>query len=71
MASRKNPLYNSEGYYDPTFYYATKDIIKEESKEAKKVHRLINELKDLAEDEGFTIENRIVLKDKKTGKVFK
>lgn len=71
MASRKNPLYNSEGYYDPTFYYATKDIIKEQSKEAKKVHRLVNQLKDLAESQGYEVTNRIVLKDKNTGKVFK
>lgn len=71
MASRKNPLYNSEGYYDPTAFYGMKSMVSEESKEAKKVHRLVNQLKDLAEENGFVITNRIVLKDKKSGKEFR
>ena len=71
MASRKNPLYNSEGYYDPTAFYGMKSMVSEESKEAKKVHRLVNQLKDLAESQGYEVTNRIVLKDKNTGKVFK
>lgn len=71
MGSRKNPLYNSEGYYDPTAFYGMKSLVSEQSKESKKVHRLINQLKDLAESEGYEITNRIVLKDKKSGKEFR
>ena len=71
MASRKSPLYNSEGYYDPTAYYGMKSLAEEQSREAKKVHKLINQLKDLAEENGYVIENRIILKDKKTGRTFK
>lgn len=64
-------MYNGEGYYDPTTFYGMKSMVSEESKEAKKVHRLVNQLKDLAESEGYEITNRIVLKDKKSGKEFR
>lgn len=30
MSEHRNPKFNSEGYYDPTAYEGTKDIIKEE-----------------------------------------
>lgn len=68
MANRKNSLkYNGSGYYDPTAYAVLNDMMKQ----PREVHRLISKMKDLAEANGYEVVGRIVLKDKKTGKVFK
>ena len=40
--------YNSEGYPDPTAYYGTKEIIKEETEMEKEVHFLLHIIRDIA-----------------------
>lgn len=68
---KRNPFYNSEGYPDPTAYYGTKAIIKEEDELDKKVHNLINVLKFIVEWAGFEFIGRIQLKHKETRKEFR
>ena len=57
---------NGSGYVDPTAYKAIKDL--ESEKRVKKLLTIIFYICDLA---GFHIEERLVLKDKKTGKIWR
>lgn len=60
--------YNSEGYKDLTAYYAIKNVEREEKHRVNRVLATIFNMVDLA---GFQIEGRIVLRDKRNGKVYK
>lgn len=67
----ENPRYNAEGYPDPTAYKAMNNIMLEELEEQRKISEFIHIIKFIADKCGYTIQNRIVLKDKKTGKEYK
>ena len=41
----KDPRKNAEGYADPTAYYGTREIIREESETERRVNELIKVLK--------------------------
>ena len=41
MGNRDNPRNNSEGYADPTAYEGTKNIIKEENLQQKRITELM------------------------------
>ena len=71
MSNKQNPYFNSEGYADPTAFEGTKEIIKEESKVEKKCSFLIDVLKFIIRESGFELLNRIELKHKESGRVFK
>ena len=66
-----NPKYNSEGYSDPTAYYGTKEIIREESETEKRAYDLIKVLKFIIRSCGFELIERVKIKDTKTGREFK
>lgn len=66
-----NPKYNSEGYPDPTAYYGTKEIIREESETEKRAYDLIKVLKFIIRSCGFELIERVKIKDTKTGKEFR
>lgn len=66
-----NPKYNSEGYADPTGYYGTKEIIREESETEKRAYDLIKVLKFIIRSCGFELIERVKIKDTKTGREFK
>lgn len=66
-----NPKYNSEGYADPTAYYGTKEIIREESETEKRAYDLIKVLKFIIRPCGFELIERVKIKDTKTGREFK
>lgn len=66
-----NPKRNSEGYSDPTAYLGLRSIIREENALEGEVNTLIKVLKYIIGKSGFELINRIELKDKKTGRVFK
>lgn len=66
-----NPRKNSEGYSDPTAYEGLRPIIAEENALNKEVSTLISVLKFIIDKSGFELVNRIEVKDKKTGRVFK
>lgn len=67
MASTDNPKKNSEGYSDPTAFEALRNI----NKEDERFHKLLYTIFYLCELAGFDIEGRIVLIDKKTGRVWR
>lgn len=58
---------NGEGYPDPTAYEAIKNIDKEDKRFRKLLHTIFN----ICELSGFRIEGRIVLVDKKTGRIWR
>lgn len=66
-----NQKYNSEGYADPTAYYGTKEIIREESETEKRAYDLIKVLKFIIRSCGFELIERVKIKDTKTGKEFR
>lgn len=66
-----NPKYNSEGYADPTAYYRTKEIIREESETEKRAYDLIKVLKFIIRSCGFELIERVKIKDTKTGRGFR
>ena len=63
----EDPKKNSEGYLDLTAYHAIKNIEQEEAR----FNKLLYTLFYLCELAGFQIEGRIVLIDKRTGKVWR
>lgn len=68
MANYENPRKNAEGYSDPTAYEALRNI---ESKEDERFHKLLYAIFNICELTGFEIEGRIVLIDKKSGRVWR
>lgn len=66
-----NPKYNSEGYADPTVYYGTKEIIREENETEKRAYDLIKVLKFIIRSCGFELIERVKIKDTKTGREFR
>lgn len=70
MGYKNDPRYNESGYPDLTAYEAIKNVDRElEAEERfKKLLSTIFYICDLA---GFHIEGRLVVKDKKTGKVWR
>ncbi len=68
----RGDYFNSEGYPDPTAYSAMSTIKREENAALDyKVNFLIKVIKFIATEAGFDITNRIELRDRKTGRVFK
>ena len=68
MGNKDNPRNNSEGYADPTAYEGTKNIIREENLQQKRITELMNVLRYIIDKAGFELKYRIVFVDKKTGK---
>lgn len=62
-----NDKKNSEGYSDPTAYQALKNIENEEAR----FHKLLYTIFDICELANFEIEGRIVLVDKRSGKIWR
>ena len=58
---------NGSGYKDPTAEKAIKSVIADE----KKVTKLIKTIQAVAHLAGYEIEGRIVLRDKKSGEVWR
>jgi len=71
IGNRDNPRNNSEGYADPTAYEGTKNIIKEENLQQKRITELMYVLRYITDKAGFEIKNRITFVDKKTGKEYR
>ena len=61
---------NRDGYIDPTAYEALKSIMND-TKAEKKAAYLISVLKYIIRESGFTLENRIELRHRKTGRIFR
>lgn len=58
---------NTSGYVDPTAHEAIKNI----DAETERFQKLLTAIFAICDIAGFHIEGRIVLKDKKTGKIWR
>lgn len=67
MGDRNNPRCNAEEYSDPTAFEALRNLERED----ERFHRLLHALFYLCELANFEIEGRIVLIDKKTGRIWR
>ena len=67
----KKTMSNNEGYSDPTAYYGMMNVIKEEKELEKTVRNLMYVIKFILSLAGFELVDRIKIKHKKTGKIFK
>lgn len=64
-------LKNHEGYADPTAYEAIKNVNKEELAESDRFYDFLDAIFYIAELADFQFEGRLVIKDKKTGKIWR
>ena len=62
----RNPKLNGSGCKDLTAYQAIENIESE-----RRLKKLLAEIFQLCDKAGFHIEERIVLRDKKTGKIWR
>ena len=77
---------NAEGYPDPTAYFAIKNADKEyddqlicsdlrnlgvTAEDSARFHDLLESIFSICERSGFHLEDRIVVKDKRTGKIWR
>ncbi len=59
---------NAEGYSDPTVYMALRNI---ERNDEERFRKLLDTIFALCELSDFHIEERIVIKDKRTGRIWR
>jgi hypothetical protein len=59
---------NAEGYSDPT---ACKAILNVEKEEEERFHKLLDSIFAICELSDFHIEERIIIKDKRTGRIWR
>lgn len=64
--NHNNHYKNAEGYYDPTAGQALRKI---DAKRDERFHKLLDTIFYLCELAGFEIQGRIVLIDKKNGRI--
>lgn len=62
----KDPRRNESGYIDPTAYEAIRNV-----EAAERFHKLMGCILRVCELAGFSVEERIVLKDKSTGRIWR
>lgn len=62
---------NNEGYPDPTAYEAVKRIEKRSSDDIYRLDKLLKTIFDICELSGFHVEERIVLRDTRSGRIFR
>ncbi|MDL2301314.1 hypothetical protein LJC58_03060 [Lachnospiraceae bacterium OttesenSCG-928-D06] len=62
---------NQEGYSDPTASMAVGAVYKEEHEADKRAYDLVKVLKFIIRTSGFELAERIQLKDKESGKVYR
>ena len=62
---------NHEGYADPTAGAAMSKIIREENERQRRVTALVGVLRYIIDAAGFDLQERIVLRDKKTGREYR
>lgn len=67
VSNEKDLKYNASGCLDMTAYEAIKHIEKEDERFNKVLH-ILKSICDIAD---FSIENRIILKDNKTGRIWR
>lgn len=63
--------YNASGCKDMTMFYAIENVSREEKQSEERLNKLLRKIFKETEKAGFHLENRLILRDKKTGKVWR
>lgn len=72
LAKESDIRKNGSGYFDPTAYEAIKKADKKKtSKDYERFQKLLDTIFSVCELAGYHLESRIVVTDKKTGKVWR
>ena len=71
MSKKTIPKRNNEGYIDPTAYAALQKTLNETNDRDARGQRLIKSLKEIIDQSGYDLLNRIELKDRKTGRYYR
>ena len=71
MSKKTIPKRNNEGYIDPTASAALTKTLNETNDRYARVQRLIKSLKEIIDQSGYDLLNRIELKDRKTGRYYR
>lgn len=67
IGNKSDPRTNGSGYFDPTAYEAVKNVSKDEAR----FNKLLRTIFGICELAGFEVKERIVLMDRKTGKIWR
>ena len=59
--------FNKSGYKDPTVYA----VLKKEQLEEERFRKLIRTIFYICDNAGFSIEERMVIRDKRTGRIWR
>lgn len=65
------PYRNPEGYADPTAFHALMNIQSEQDADEIRMQRVIKTVKNMIDLAGFDILNRIELKSRDTGRIYR
>lgn len=65
------PWENAEGYADPTAYHGTQPLIQEAEEESRRLAMVISVIKSVTSLGGFEMLNRVELRDRRSGRVYK
>ena len=65
------PKKNPDGYSDPTAYAALSSVQKEQDEHEQRVNQLIKTLKNTIDLAGFDLLNRIEIRDRDTGRIYR
>lgn len=71
MSKKTIPMRNHDGYIDKTAYAALQKTLDETNGRDARVQRLIKSLKEIIDQSGYDLLNRIELKDRKTGRYYR
>lgn len=63
--------WNGSGYSDPTAYLAIRNTQRHISEDRKRFKKVLYAIFRLCDAAGFQVEGRIVLKDKRTGRIWR
>jgi hypothetical protein len=63
---------NGSGYFDPTAYQAIKNVMnKNMDEDLERFHKLLRAIFNICELSDFYLEERLVVRDKRTGKIWR
>lgn len=68
---RGYPQRNAEGYSDPTAYGALQPMQAEKNEEEERLKRMVKTVKAVVEFAGFDLIERIQVRDRKSGRIYK
>lgn len=71
MGQKNDPRNNASGYRDLTAYEAIEKVERERRSEWERLNNLLQTIFYICDLAGYHVEERIVLKDKKNGKVWR